>query len=101
MQKNGPLILVGTLAGLYFAACVNPALLFGGKMFRGLSLLVMGWFPPTGGMVPWSANLVFLVGLVFLHRTKYRTACLLGLIASLLGAAAWRLPIDFEGLLLG
>ena len=79
--------------GLYAAACGTPAIYFdeGGSACTairlgsptGLEALLLGWVPPF--TIPWSANIVLLLGFILFLQRKPRSAWYCGAAASLLG----------------
>jgi hypothetical protein len=96
------------VATLYFAACVSPAVEwvdvprvsrdFGDiQLFHnwetgsriGLWALVFGWSPPW--TIPWSANLLLVIGWVLLLLNKNTLAWSFGTAAALLGLSTWAL----------
>jgi hypothetical protein len=54
----------------------------------GLMILLFGWSGGNNG-VPWSANVFLALGLGCLGFRRYRTAGVLGIIASALGLTTW------------
>ena len=91
---------------LYVVACAIPAVDIGpGDWWSGDALgvfaLMVGWAPPL--TIPWSANVLLLVGWIFLLRRKLRTAVYLGGTATLMGLTTWFFVLsgEFRSLLVG
>jgi hypothetical protein len=94
----GGRILISVLVwGLFVSACAEPAAHIdeGGHACTairlgsppGLVALLLGWVPPFS--VPWSANLLLLVGWVFLVRGRFPTAAWLGGVGAALALTTW------------
>ena len=103
MHSTGPTRAIISLAALtlYISACALPAVYFdeGGHACTAIRLgsptgfvaLLLGWIPP--GTVPWSANLLLLVGLIaFWRRSDSWAAGLGGLAAALALTTALFVP---------
>jgi hypothetical protein len=56
----------------------------------GLLILLFGWGWGKN-LVPWSANLLLVLGLICLGRKRFRAAFWLGILASILGLTTWSL----------
>lgn len=63
----------------------------------GWVALVLGWIPPY--CVPWSANLLLVVGWIFLLCRRFKTAAWLGGVGALVALTTW--GYDFPHLLVG
>lgn len=81
---------------LYALACVAPAIdarighnfnVIRGVSTPGIECLLVGWVPPYA--VPWSANVLLLLGWsIFLCR-RFTPACYFGFAAALAGLTTW------------
>ncbi len=98
-------VFLGVL-GLYLAACFLPcvdcgpvlpdssgdvagsAFLGEGGSHVGLEIHLFGWCGGNNG-VPWSANVFLCLGYCCFVFRRYRTAAVLGLIATVLGLTTW------------
>jgi hypothetical protein len=69
------------VAGLYLAACFTPAVGIGEDTCPGWGALLIGWASP----VPWSGNILLLIGIWRLARGNCRSASVLGWVAAGLG----------------
>jgi hypothetical protein len=98
------------VAALYGAACFTPAIYVDDGCatsdldFRigspwGLEILLLGWGGRNNG-IPWAANVFLLFGLAMFRARWFRTAFVLGIIASLLGLTTWWVW-GFRSLLVG
>jgi hypothetical protein len=67
----------------------------------GWETLLFGWVPPL--CIPWSANLLLLVGWILLLCKRYRAALWLGVVAALAGLTTLWLSVEegWEKLLAG
>ena len=89
--------------GLYILACAMPAIepgpaLSGIRDSRaGWEALLLGWIPPY--CIPWSANLLLIVGWIFLLCGRFKTAAWLGGAGALVALTTW--GFDFPHLLAG
>jgi hypothetical protein len=74
---------------LYFVACVLPVADSRSEygLVTGFGALVWGWIPPR--TIPWSANILLLVGWVLLLWGKDIAALVLGIAAVGLGLSTW------------
>jgi hypothetical protein len=84
---------------LYGLACLVPAVYLdeGGPPtsdldFRigspiGLAVLCLGWM--FWWSVPWSANLLLLLGVSGLARRRFRLACVLGVLGAVVALSSW------------
>jgi hypothetical protein len=84
---------------LYVAACLTPVariddgiptsdLDFKDGSPIGLVVLLFGWTGGNNGL-PWSANVVLALGMLFLLLGRLRLAAVAGAVASLLGLTTW------------
>lgn len=78
MKRHLSLVLISLL--LFAIACITPAMRNeDGEGIPGWVALMGGWIPPM--TLPWSANLLLLLGLAFYGFGKYGIARIAGLIA--------------------
>lgn len=94
---------------LFLAACMAPAVKVdeGGHACTAIRLgtlpgfvtLLLGCVPPL--TVPWSANLLLVVGWVLLLCNKTKAALDLGVAAALLGLTTWLFSFEWKELLVG
>jgi hypothetical protein len=105
-------LVVVSLLALYVAGCLAPAVWKTtgpsyGFLYPGFLVLIGGWLPEAHGpapwatTLPWSANLLFFVGLVALALRYYRVALLFGVAASLVAGTTWWAPAGTWAILLG
>jgi hypothetical protein len=124
VQKQGPalarfiplLVVSLIVASLYVTACACPAIEFEKRVPRdygditlipeswynplpGVGALVLGCVPPL--IIPWSANLLLLVGWVLLLCNKNTVALGFGVAAALVGSSTWVFSSVWKQLLVG
>jgi Leucine rich repeat len=105
----GRLLVSALVWGLYILACFIPAIYIdngippreGGWLRMGsppgFVVLFMGWIPPY--CIPWSANILLVVGWAFLLCERFKIAAWVGGASALIGLTTW--GYDFPRLLLG
>lgn len=89
----GRVLILVILLGFYIPACAVPAV----GDYTGLAALLIGWFPLF--CIPWSANLLLVVGSIFLLCGRFKTAAWLGSFAALMALTTW--GFGFHHLLMG
>ena len=104
-------VALAIIGALYLAGCATPCVEFAGeppardvgdlRFFPdvqagpqlGVTALALGWSPPW--TIPWTANVLLLVGAVLLAVKRNRPAFYCGIAAALLGSGTWMLfPFD-------
>jgi hypothetical protein len=94
--------LIGTVLFLFFLACLLPCIDCGPDIqsgdpgfpdiekgwHLGFSLLLSGWRGGNNG-IPWSANVLLLIGVWCLGTRRLWRGLLAGLVAAALGLTSW------------